>query len=233
MNEKLGLGDILVEERLIAPEQLRQAKRAAERLGSPVVCIFLDQGLVDEEDMVEALRQRLQMPLFDPGGTVVDSDVVRVVPYEEAARYRLLPVQIARLGAKRVLRVAMADPLDAQAIEDIEFTTGTIVEPMIARYSHLDEAIRTHYRGIVTKVIPRQRLPSGPPAAKPSSEARPGGKPRLPNVETKQFFHANESVPAEPKVQALVDLLVHKGVIKREEYEEKLQQFLRPEDNDR
>lgn len=234
MSDKRGLGDILVDEHLIAPEQLKQAQRAARRLGSPVVSIFIDQGLVDEEDMLEALRHNVQMPEFDPAGTVVDPDVVRVVPYEEAIRYRLLPVQIAQSDDQRVLRVAMADPLDAQAIEDIEFTTGATVEPLIALHSHLEEAIRTHYRGIVTKVIPRQRQPMPAAAREPDAPRKDPATnpysrhPRLAEVETKQFLHLAAATAEEARVEALVNLLIRKGVIDQEEYQEELHLILNP-----
>lgn len=237
MSDKRGLGDILVDERLIAPEQLKQARRAARRLGSPVVSIFIDQGLVDEEDLLEALRHNVQMPEFDPSGTVVDPDVVRVVPHEEAIRYRLLPVQISQLDDQRVLRVAMADPLDGQAIEDIEFTTGASVEPMIALHSHLEEAIRTHYRGIVTKVIPRQRPPMPVAAPEPAASRKdpatnPYSKhPRLAEVETKQFRDLAATATVETRVEALVALLTRKGLIDQGEYEEELQQILNPKHN--
>lgn len=231
MKETRGLGDILVEEHLIAPEQLKQARRAARRLGSPVVSIFIDQGLVNEEDMLKALRHNVQMDEFDPAGTLVDPDVVRVVPHEEATRYRLLPVQISLLGDQRVLQVAMADPLDAQAIEDIEFTTGATVEPMIALHSHLEEAIRTHYRGIVTKVIPRQRQPM--PASAPSPRKDPATNPysrnpRLADVETEQFSHLALTATMETKVDALIALLIRKGVIDQEGIEEQLRLILNP-----
>ena len=234
MSDKPGLGDILVDEHLIGPEQLKQAKRAARRLGSPVVSIFIDQGLVDEEDMLEALRHNVQMPEFDPVATVVDPDVVRVVPYEEAIRYRLLPVQISLLGDQRILQVAMVDPLDAQAIEDIEFSTGTTVEPMIALHSHLEEAIRTHYRGIVTKVIPRHRkpVPSKPAPSRKDPATNPYSRhPRLAEVETKQFLAAEVAPTVEERMEALLSLLTRKGVIEKGEFEKELQQIMNPKNN--
>jgi predicted RecB family endonuclease len=77
MTTRPGLGDILVEERLIAREQLNQARRAAERLGSPLVTVLLEQGLVTEDDLVGALSRRLHMQLLDPGRTSGGHDAVR------------------------------------------------------------------------------------------------------------------------------------------------------------
>jgi len=152
-----------------------------------------------------------------------------VVPYEEATRYRLLPVQMSQLGDQRVLGVAMVDPLDAQAIEDIEFTTGATVEPMIALHSDLEEAIRTHYRGIVTKVIPRrQRQPVAGTSRKDPATNPYSKHPRLADVETKQYTDLPVVATVETRVEALVNLLTRKGVIDQEEYEEELRQVLNP-----
>lgn len=232
MSRRGGLGDILVEERLLAREQLNQAKRAAERLGTRLVTILLEQGLVTEDALVDALRRALRMDVFDSTGTAVDQDAVRQVPFEEADRYRLLPVQILQHGTQHVLRVAMADPLDTHAIEDIEFSTGGIVEPMIARPSELGEAIKHHYRGVVTKVIPRHR---GPTPDTPEPE-RPRRKLFGAGVEEALRTHPVQRVqklagPAH-RVDALVALLVRKGLISQEEYEDQLTAMVSPTEED-
>jgi hypothetical protein len=219
MKKPRGLGDVLIEERLIGEEQLVQAQRAALRQGSPLVTVLLEQNLVSESDLVEAIRRRVQIPLFDPASTPVDPDAVREVPYEEANRNRLLPVRMLQRGDQRVLKVAMADPLDAQAIEDLEFSSGAEVEPLVARYSQLGDAIRTHYRGVVTKVIPRDRnhgvptksLREEPSARQIFSSARTAARTRpVPRVPTE--------VNVGNQLQSLVNLLVRKGVISREEF---------------
>ncbi len=234
MTMRPGLGDILVEERLIAREQLNQARRAAERLGSPLVAVLLEQGLVTEDALVEALCRRLHMQVYDPAHTIVDLDAVREVPFEEANRYRLLPVQLVQRGSQRVLRVAMVDPLDAQAIEDIEFSTASTVEPMIARPSHLAEAIRHHYRGVVTKVIPRSRPAEASPEAEPARPPRRafGGGLDDAHLHTKPVARVQQGAPAGHRVDALVSLLVRKGVISQEEYEEQLRAILHVSDEE-
>jgi hypothetical protein len=237
MHMKRTLGDILVEERLIARSQLKQAMHAAERRGSPLVSVLLEQGLVAEDALVDALCRRLNLEVFDPVRHPVDLDAVREVPLEEANRYRLLPLQLDERHGRRVLRLAMADPLDAQAIEDIEFSTSSTVEPLIARPSQLMEAIRNHYRGVVTKIIPRNRLIEGAPAEDPlAAVSTPGlsapvGFPREPfgagldsaalSTQPMARLHPGRRADGE-KYEALVTLLVRKGLISREELEEEL-----------
>jgi hypothetical protein len=219
-----GLGDILVEDRLIGREQLNQARRAADRLGSPLIAILLEQGLVTEDSLVDALCRHLHLEVYDPLHTVVDLDAVREVPFEEANRYRLLPVQVVQRSGHRTLRVAMADPLDTAAIEDLEFSTGCAVEALIARPSHLSEAIRHHYRGVVTKIIPRGReapAESAPPRRRPF-----GAELDDAALRTRPVSRVQQSSAVGHRVDALVRILCRKGVISQDEYEAELRSIL-------
>jgi hypothetical protein len=231
MAARPGLSEILVEERLIAREQLNQAVRAADRLGVPLVLVLIDQGILSEDALVEALGRRLSMERFDPLTTVVDPDAVREVPFEEASRYRLLPIQLEHRGGRKILRVAMANPLDHQAIEDLEFSIGGLVEPLIGRPSQLSEAIRHHYRSFVTRVIPRSRSDNSSPFLDISS-GRPhrrafGGDLDETKLRTRPVARSQLVLPASQRLDALIALLVRKGVIAQEEYEAQLQAIVR------
>lgn len=220
----VSLGDVLVEEGLITAEQHHQAHRAARRLGAPVVAILLEQGLVAEEALFDAVRHRLDLPVFDPRLAPVDPDAVRVVPFGEATRYRLLPIQFHTTAQRRVLRVAMVDPLDAQAIEDLEFSTGETVEPHICRHSLLEEAIRQHYRGVVTKVI--QRQPQGRPTRSgEGGRRRFGGALSAEQIGTAPVALGEADEPLDPAVEALVNLLEARGLLSREEFLQELRRL--------
>ena len=237
MVARRGLGVILVEERLIAREQLNQAERAAVRLGSPLVTVLLDQGLVTEEALVEALCRRLQLERFDPLQTGVEQEAVRLVPLEEANRYRLLPVQLHQRSGQRVLRVAMADPLDTQAIEDIEFSTASIVEPLIARPSHLAEAIRHHYRGVMTKIISRSRSFEPANSAKSPASDKAGRQVFGEGLDdwslrTKPVSRFQQDASIIQRLDALASLLIRKGLISQEEYEEQLRNLVHPHEEE-
>ncbi len=221
-----GLGDILVEDRLIGREQLNQARRAADRLGSPLIAILLEQGLVTEDSLVDALCRHLHLEVYDPLHTVVDLDAVREVPFEEANRYRLLPVQVVQRSGQRTLRVAMADPLDTAAIEDLEFSTGCAVEPLIARPSHLAEAIRHHYRGVVTKIIPRGREPAASESPAPRTRRPFGGELEDASLRTRPVSRVQQSAAVGHRVDALVRVLCRKGVLTQDEYETELRSIL-------
>jgi len=217
-----SLGDILAEENLIRHEQLAQAQRAADRSGTPLIAVLLDQGLIEEEALVQALCSHLDFELFDPR-TEIDVDAVRELSAEDASRYRLLPVALDRQNTPGQIRVAMADPLDHQTIEELEFSTGCTVEPMIARPSDLVEAIRSQYRNIVTKIIPRGR--DG--GQKRSPRAVFGGSLGDAALGTRPVQRVQQQSSAAHRVDAMVALLVRKGLISQEEYEEQLATLVR------
>jgi hypothetical protein len=226
-----SLAEVLVEANLIGASQLEQVRRAAQRSGSSVVSTLLDQGIVEEEALVQALRDRLELALFDVASTEVEPDAIREIPHDQASRFRLLPVRIDRSGNdERLLVVAMADPLDTQAIEEIEFASGCMVQPLIARPSELADAIRIHYRHVVTKVIPRQA------SAAPGSRRRPrapfGGTLAESDLRTKPVRRIQQEASPAHRVDALVALLVRKGLVTQEEYEDQLRAIVHPREDD-
>jgi hypothetical protein len=152
---------------------------------------------------------------------------VREIPVEDANRWRLLPVELDRHAGRRILRVAMADPLDRHAIEEIEFSTGCGVEPMIGRPSEIAEAIRSHYRSVVTKIIPREHIATPPPRP---ARALFGERISESALRTRPVRGARQAATPSHRVDALVALLVRKGLITQEEYEQQLEAFGPTED---
>jgi type IV pilus assembly protein PilB len=223
-NRLIDLGDVLVEAGLIARQQLGQAQRAAIHSGAPLVSVLLDMGLIEGDLLVQALQRRLQIETFDPLRTEVDGDAVREIPMEEATRSRLLPLQLLHHGNHRILRVAMADPLDRQAIEEMEFSTGCTVDPLIAHPSDLAEAIRSHYRSVVTRVVPRER-----DDGRRAGRSAFGGNLSQGELNTRPLRRVQQESAPGRRVDALVALLVHKGVISQEEYEDQLRALIPPD----
>lgn len=217
-----GLAEVLVEAKLIGHQQLQQAQRAAQRSGATLVATLVDQGLIDEQALVDALCRRLELEVFEPE-MEIEHDAVREISHDLANRYRLLPLQLSARGSQRILRVAMADPLDAEAIEELEFSTGCTVEPLVARSSQLVEAIRASYRNLITKIIPRQTTPE-PRRAKRQLF---GGSLADTDLSTRPVRRVQQEAPVAHRVEALVGLLVRKGLITQEEYEEQLHSLVK------
>jgi type IV pilus assembly protein PilB len=135
------LGDLLVKEKVITPEQLQQAiktqKESSCRLGSALVKL----GFLTDEDVTNFLSRQYGVPAINLSYFEIDPAVVKLIPYETAKRYQILP--LSRVGAS--LTIAMVDPTNVFAMDDIKFMTGFNIEPVVASESSINEGIEKAY----------------------------------------------------------------------------------------
>ncbi|RNA70220.1 GspE/PulE family protein [Alteribacter keqinensis] len=134
------LGDILVEAGVVTKEQVEKtvsAKRRSQKLGDAL----LEHGLVTETQLIEVLEFQLGIPHVTLSRHPVDSQLTNLVPKDMAKRHLVLPFQ--KEGDK--LRVAMADPMDYVAIDDLRMHTGFSIEPSIASKKDIQQSIYKYY----------------------------------------------------------------------------------------
>ena len=135
------LGDLLVKEKIITPEQLEQANKVQKeqscRLGSALVKL----GFLTDEDVTNFLSRQYGVPAINRSYFEIDSAVVKLIPFETAKRYQILP--LSRVGAS--LTIAMVDPTNVFAMDDIKFMTGFNIEPVVASESSIQSGIEKAY----------------------------------------------------------------------------------------
>ena len=137
------LGDLLVREKIITQDQLEKAVKAQKdaganvRLGSTLVKL----GFVTDEEVTNFLSRQYGVPAINLQYFEIDSSVVKLVPEETAKRYQILP--LSRVGAS--LTIAMVDPTNVFAMDDIKFMTGFNIEPVVASESAIIDAIEKAY----------------------------------------------------------------------------------------
>src|ERR1700719_249727 len=140
------LGDLLVKEKIITPEQLDQANKVQKeskcRLGSALVKL----GFLTDEDVTNFLSRQYGVPAINLSYFEIDPAVVKLIPFETAKRYQILP--LSRVGAS--LTIAMVDPTNVFAMDDIKFMTGFNIEPVVASESSILAGIDKSY-GATTK----------------------------------------------------------------------------------
>jgi type IV pilus assembly protein PilB len=140
------LGDLLVKEKIITPEQLEQASKVQKeqscRLGSALVKL----GFLTDEDVTNFLSRQYGVPAINLSYFEIDPAVVKLIPFETAKRYQILP--LSRVGAS--LTIAMVDPTNVFAMDDIKFMTGFNIEPVVASESSILAGIEKAY-GSATK----------------------------------------------------------------------------------
>lgn len=134
------LGDLLVESNLITKEQLEEAlkdKAPDEKLGDALLRL----GWITEQQLIEVLEFQLGVPHISIHQFAVDPDTVQLVPREIAKRYQVMPIRTEN----NQLFVAMADPMDYFAIEELRMATGYQIVPAIATKDELQRAITKYY----------------------------------------------------------------------------------------
>ena len=164
------LGDLLLKQKLITQEQLETALKLQREEGGKIGEALVRVGAVSESDITETLSQQFGVPSIDLAHFEIDPAIIKVVPGEVARKYGVLPVN--KTGA--TLTIAMGDPTNVFAMDDIKFMTGYNVEPVVASEIALRKAIDKHY-GTPRSVVLKER-------AKPGSGAPLGGDTSLDDV---------------------------------------------------
>jgi type IV pilus assembly protein PilB len=138
------LGEILIKENLISADQLKQAiehqKTNGGRLGNSLVKL----GFLSDDEVTAVLSRQYGVPSINLSYFEVDPSVIKLIPMETAMKYQILP--LSRVGSS--LTVAMVDPTNVFAMDDIKFMTGFNIEPVVASETAIMEAIKKHYGSV-------------------------------------------------------------------------------------
>ncbi|HEY8471001.1 MAG TPA: type IV-A pilus assembly ATPase PilB [Longimicrobiales bacterium] len=135
------LGELLVRNGLITQEQLARALADARANGTRVGYSLIKLGYISEDELVRALARQYRVPAVDLSNIVIDPRIIRLVPSEIALKHTILPLR--RVG--RTLTVAMANPTDAGALDDLKFVTRHDIEPVVAGEVTLRKQIEKYY----------------------------------------------------------------------------------------
>src|SRR5246127_1405498 len=135
------LGDLLVKEKGISQEKLDRALTEQKRNGSRLGSVLVKLGYVSDEDVTNFLSRQYGVPAINLSYFDIDPSVVKLIPFETAKRYQILP--LSRVGAS--LTIAMVDPTNVFAMDDIKFMTGFNIEPVVASESSILVGIEKAY----------------------------------------------------------------------------------------
>jgi type IV pilus assembly protein PilB len=135
------MGDLLVREKIISPEQLEQALKTQRESGGRLGSVLVQLGFLSDEDVTNFLSKQYGVPAINLSYFEIDAQVVKLVPYDTAKRYQILP--LSRVGAS--LTIAMVDPTNVFAMDDIKFMTGFNIEPVVASETAIMEGIEKAY----------------------------------------------------------------------------------------
>ncbi len=135
------LGELLLKENMVTPQQLQEALNHQKMNGGKLGKAFVSLGYVRDEEITSLLSRQYGVPSINLDHFEVDPAIIKIIPAETARKYQILP--LSRSGA--TLTIAMADPTNVFAMDDIKFMTGYNVEPVVASETSLEEAIEKYY----------------------------------------------------------------------------------------
>ena len=135
------IGELLLKEKKITPDQLQQALAAQKANGGKLGYNLVKLGFVKDEEITALLSKQYGVPSINLAQFQIDPAVVKLVPPETAQKYQIIP--LSRSGAS--LTIAMTDPTNVFAMDDIKFMTGYNVEPVVASETAISEAVQKYY----------------------------------------------------------------------------------------
>ena len=135
------IGELLLKEKRITPEQLQEALNSQRQNGGKLGFNLVKLGFVKDEEITALLSKQYGVPSIALGQFEIDPAVLKLVPAETAQKYHIVP--LSRSGA--TLTIAMTDPTNVFAMDDIKFMTGYNVEPVVASETAVIEAIQRYY----------------------------------------------------------------------------------------
>jgi len=172
----LKLGELLLKEKMVTPGQLEEALKNQMVYGIKLGSSLVEMGYVDEEALAQLLSRKLGVPSVGRKElAAVPKELIRNFPLKLVKAHNVVPL---KLEGNR-LSLAMADPTDFKAIDEIGFVTGHIVQPYIAPDVQISWALATYYRISIGQtryqMVADQRRKTGAPAsAKPATITMPG-----------------------------------------------------------
>jgi type IV pilus assembly protein PilB len=214
--EKMArLGDMLVSEGLLTKEQLDEALQAQKAGGGFLGDVLLQKRLLTEPQLVEVLARQTGSPAIDVSAVEPEPDVVAKVPADLARRHRCVPVK----QNGKIIHVAMVNPQDDRALDDLSFKTGCTIKTFVAGPQAIEAALARVYGDGAAKAATAAAAPAekkAKPAARGDGRKAPKALPTLKALDTLVAEAVDQVVEADPRKEAddegeVVDLEAHSG----------------------
>ncbi len=168
------IGELLLKEKRITPAQLQEALNYQKTSGGKLGYNLVKLGFVKDEEITALLSKQYGVPSINLSQFEIDPAIVKLIPSETAQKYQIVP--LSRAGA--TLTIAMTDPTNVFAMDDIKFMTGYNVEPVVASETAVSDALTRYYPA---NAPPPMKISTEP---KKKKEAKPEQAANLTNAAT-------------------------------------------------
>src|ERR687889_2126009 len=161
------IGELLLKEKRITPAQLQDALNYQKTNGGKLGFNLVKLGFVKDEEITALLSKQYGVPSINLSQFEIDSAIVKLIPSETAQKYQIVP--LSRSGA--TLTIAMTDPTNVFAMDDIKFMTGYNVEPVVASETAVVDAITKYYGSKGASASTVAKVDAGPSALELASKS--------------------------------------------------------------
>ena len=169
------IGDLLLKEKRITPAQLQEALNYQKTNGGKLGLNLVKLGFVTDEEITSLLSKQYGVPSINLTQFEIDQSVIKLIPPDTAQKYQIVP--LSRSGA--TLTIAITDPTNVFAMDDIKFMTGYNVEPVVASETAVTDAIKRYYPAASAAPKVAQKA-----AEKKPEKAKPPAQPGLTSAAT-------------------------------------------------
>ena len=177
---RLRLGQLLVDARILTPEQLEDMLALQKTDGRKLGALLVESGLVTETMLTQVLSQQLSVPWVSLNHIDFSRELLNMIPLDVAEKYCLVPIYVRAVrGQGDTLYVAMEDPMNEEALRDCTAASGLPARAMIAAPSDILRVLRLHYGSTLGAVTPASAVAGGavPVAAAAGAKTAVGAPP--------------------------------------------------------
>src|SRR5689334_11114599 len=176
MPPRKRLGQLLTELGVIDDHQLQSALGHQKQWGGKPGSVLVQKGFCKEPEVVAALSKHLGMPQVKLAEANIDPRAIKFVSKQIAEKLHVFPYELSGSGRSEVVTVAISDPTDLSAVDQLAFHTGKRIKPMLAGDGEIIAAIHSHYGGSDdNKKEPTDKVARPAPAGAPAAPGAPAG----------------------------------------------------------
>jgi type IV pilus assembly protein PilB len=218
--DRKKIGEILIDAGIINSMQLSAALGEQRQWGGRLCSIIVRMGFADERAITQVLEKQLGVSCISLDNRQISPDTLKKVKIDVARKYGIIPIEIQGL----TLTVAMSDPTDLGTVDELDFILGMRIRPVLALESGIRKAISFHYEGIAAESKSHKGvLETSPKLDNVLKDERYLTHPIFSERAVgSQVRTEQKEIPVKTMIEALVSVLLEKGLITKEELMKKI-----------
>jgi len=204
--KKIRLGDMLLKSGVIHEFQLNSALSFQRQLGGRLGASLIRLGYLSEDTLLNFLAEQMDLSRIELDTASISADIIKLVPVDKALEFSVVPFGLKEVNGVRQLFVAMSDPTNLVAVDELKFITGYQIRPAVAAEDAVIRAIKRYY-GID---MPEAKSPSASSSASqtPAKSAAASGQVTSPG-----------KLSTEEKLKELLKILAEKKILDKKDLE--------------